>query len=117
MGAVNGDHVFLNTVTSARMNPPIAPPIIQGTAASGVCEWPRPHVYAEVTTTHNSSRPVLLAVPCMVIASPAAICPANALSFRTGLLERSMFAMEQSPIPHGRQIHRVSSTAEMRRGN
>jgi hypothetical protein len=37
----------------------------------------------------------------MVIASPAAICPANALSFRTGLLERSMFAMEESPISRG----------------
>src|SRR5271156_6460669 len=99
MGAVIADHSFLKTVTSAMMNPPIAPPIIHGYAASGVFEWLRPQVQAAVTTTKNNSNPVLFTVPCIVIVSPATIGPANAFSFRTGLLERSRSAMESTSSP------------------
>src|SRR5262245_53891569 len=84
MGAVSADHSFLNTVTRHVIKPPNKPPIIQGNAASGCSECASPHVHAAVTTTHSSRIPVLLTVPCTVIASPVAIWPSNVFSFRTG---------------------------------
>src|ERR1700720_2314290 len=73
-------------VTSAVTNPPKIPPIIQGVTASGVSECAKPHVHAAVATTHSSSKPVLLTVPCRVIASPPRVTSLrNAFSLRAGL--------------------------------
>src|SRR5215831_12766351 len=84
MGAVNPDHSFLNTVTKHVIRPPTRPPIIQGKAASGCSECAKPQVHAAVATTHSKRIPVLLTVPCTVIVSPVATCPANVFSLRTG---------------------------------
>src|SRR6266849_5885708 len=80
-------------VTRAVTNPPTRPPIIQGYMASGAGECARPQVQAEVATTQSSSRPVLLTVPCRVMASPRATWPWKAFSFRAGLEVRNGFAM------------------------
>src|SRR6266852_4644303 len=80
-------------VTRAVTNPPTRPPIIQGYMASGAGECARPQVQAEVATTQSSSRPVLLTVPCRVMASPRATWPWKAFSFRAGLDVRNGFAM------------------------
>src|SRR5260370_32121821 len=81
-------------VTSPVTIPPKPPPIIHGIAASGVGECARPHAHADVITTQSSSRPVLLTVPCKLIASPpTAISPRNAFSFRPGLEVRNELAM------------------------
>src|SRR5713101_6218431 len=72
-------------VTSATMRPPKTPPIIHGMAAPGAGECDKPQVHAAVATTQSRSRPVLLTVPCIVIASPYATWPLNALSFSAGL--------------------------------
>src|SRR5216683_2962413 len=77
-GAVSGAQFFLKMVTNAVTIPPIRPPIIQGRAACGSGECARPQVQAEEATTHSSSTPVLLTVPCSVIASPTATSPRNA---------------------------------------
>jgi hypothetical protein len=39
MEAVTGDHSFLKIVTIEKMKPAMSPPIIQGRAACGVCDW------------------------------------------------------------------------------
>ena len=57
------DHSFLNTVTNATTNPPNAPPIIQGKAASGVSERLKLQLQAAVATTSRSRKPVLLTAP------------------------------------------------------
>src|SRR2546427_4311269 len=105
MGAVSGAQFGLKMVTSATMKPPKTPPIIHGTAAPGSGECDKPQVHAAVATTKSKSRPVLLTVPCSVIASPKATWPLNAFSFSAGLEVRIKFAMtellpiEQFPIP------------------
>src|SRR5258707_14184240 len=85
MGAVNGAQFALKIVTSATIKPPKTPPIIHGTAAPGTGECDKPQVHAAVATTQSRSRPVLLTVPCSVIASPKATWPLNAFSLRAGL--------------------------------
>src|ERR1700722_11484225 len=75
------------------MRPPKIPPIIQGMASSGFGECERPQVQAEVATTQSSSSPVLLTVPCTVIASPTATWPWKAFSFRAGFAVRKGFGM------------------------
>src|SRR5260370_700554 len=82
-------------VTSATMKPPRKPPIIHGMAACGAWECDKPHVQAAVATTQSRSRPVLLTVPCSVIASPKATWPLNALSLSAGLDVRIRFAMAE----------------------
>src|SRR5450755_2867886 len=91
-----GDQVFLNVVISATMNPPINPPNIQGIAASGASECDMPQVHAAVATAHSSRKPVLLTVPCKVIASPVATTSRNAFSLRTGLEVRNGLAMMET---------------------
>src|SRR5271165_376451 len=96
IGAVNGDQVFLKMVTSATTKPPMIPPAIHGYTASGVFECASPQVHAAVATTQSKSRPVLLTVPCNVIASPAAASPLKAFSLRAGLDVRMRLAMAAS---------------------
>src|SRR5713226_2692359 len=72
-------------VTSATMKPPKIPPTIHGMAASGAGECDKPQVHAAVATTQSRRKPVLLTVPCSVIASPKATCPLKAFSLRAGL--------------------------------
>src|SRR6266581_83171 len=93
IGAVSGAHCFLKIVTSATMKPPKTPPIIHGTAASGAGECDKPHVHAAVATTQSRRKPVLLTVPCSVIASPKATWPLKAFSLSAGLDVRIRFAM------------------------
>src|SRR5690606_20319548 len=69
-GAVTGAHVFLNTVTMARMKPPIRPPHMYtekpgAISPPGVNAWL--HANAAVRTVSNSRNAVLLTVPLMVI--------------------------------------------------
>src|SRR5580692_11595478 len=86
MGAVTGDHSLLKIVTSANTNPPIIPPIIHGRTASGAWECASPHVQAAVPTAQTSKIPVLLTVPCTVMASPTmADGREKVRSFRAGL--------------------------------
>src|SRR4029077_13423156 len=92
MGALSGDHSFLNTVTRQVIRPPKRPPSIHGKAASGRSECARPQVHAAVATTHRSRIPVLLTVPWTVITSPTAIWPVKTLSFRTGFEDRKILA-------------------------
>jgi len=69
-GAVTGAQVFLNTVTSARIRPPMAPPIISGPMVgrlSAPLNWPQ--LKAAPMMARISSRPVLLTVPLRVITS------------------------------------------------
>src|SRR5437899_11847807 len=93
MGAVSGAQLGLKMVSSATMKPPKTPPIIQGTAAPGSGECDKPQVHAAVATTKSKSRPVLLTVPCSVIASPKATCPLKAFSLSAGLDVRIRFAI------------------------
>src|SRR6267378_8372928 len=95
MGAVNGAQFGLKMVTSATMKPPKTPPIIHGMAAPGTGECDKPQVHAAVATTQSRSRPVLLTVPCSVIASPKATWPLNAFSFNAGLDVRIRFAIRE----------------------
>src|SRR6266436_1860692 len=96
MGAVNGAQFCLKMVTSATMKPPKTPPIIHGMAAPGAGECDNPHVQAAVATTQSCSRPVLLTVPCRVIASPKATWPLNAFSLSAGLDVRIRLAIAVS---------------------
>src|SRR5205807_8594134 len=85
MGAVTGAHDFLKIVTMAKINPPIAPPNTRGTDSVGAFRN-RFQLQAAVATAQINSTPVLLAVPCTVIASPKATpSPRNAFSFKAGL--------------------------------
>src|SRR2546428_6916646 len=93
MGAVSGAQFGLKMVTSATMKPPKTPPIIHGTAAPGSGECDKPQVHAAVATTKSKSRPVLLTVPCSVIASPKVTCPLKAFSLSAGLDVRIRFAI------------------------
>src|ERR1700694_4513573 len=95
MGAVNGAQFGLKMVTRATMKPPRTPPIIHGMAASGAWECDKPQVHAAVATTQSRRRPVLLTVPCSVIASPKATWPLNAFSFNAGLDVRNRFAIRE----------------------
>src|SRR6266851_1856476 len=95
IGAVSGAHSFLKMVTSATTKPPKRPPIIHGMAASGAWECDRPQVHAAVATTQSRRKPVLLTVPCSVIASPKATWPRNAFSLSAGLEVRIRFAMAE----------------------
>src|SRR5713226_5368630 len=91
-------------VTSATTNPPKRPPIIQGMAAPGLFECDKPQVQAAVATTQSKSRPVLLTVPCSVIASPKATWPLKAFSFSAGLEVRIRFAMEGPLLPRKKNV-------------
>src|SRR5580693_6683841 len=93
MGAVIGAQFGLKMVASAAMRPPKIPPIIHGMALSGCGECERPQVQAEVATTQSSSTPVLLTVPCTVIASPTPTTPWKAFSFSAGLEVRKGLGM------------------------
>src|SRR6267378_3162339 len=111
MGAVNGAQFGLKMVTSATMKPPKTPPIIHGMAAPGTGECDKPQVHAAVATTQSRSRPVLLTVPCSVIASPKATWPLNAFSLSAGLEVRIRFAIGVSLLdckyqftPHWTQV-------------
>src|SRR5438046_8960596 len=83
-------------VTSATTKPPKTPPVIHGTATGGAGECDRPQVHAAVATTQSRRKPVLLTVPCSVIASPKATCPLKAFSLSAGLEVRIRFAMDVS---------------------
>src|SRR5579862_185253 len=76
MGAVTGDHVFLNTVTSARMKPPMPPTARSGIAASGE-RVKRFQLQAAVATTQINRMPALLTVPETVMVSPNAVLSAR----------------------------------------
>src|SRR5216684_5468216 len=93
MGAVNGAQFCLKIVTSATMKPPKRPPIIHGMAAPGTGERDKPQVHAAVATTQSRRKPVLLTVPCSVIASLKATWPLKAFSLSAGLDVRIRFAM------------------------
>src|SRR5712664_2970568 len=96
-GAVIGAQLRLKIVTSAVTIPPSNPPTIHGMAAPGVSECAIPQVHAAVATTQSSNTPVLLTVPCKVIASPpTAISPRKAFSFSAGLEVRNRFTMFNS---------------------
>src|SRR5712692_7676433 len=83
------------------MKPPKRPPIIHGTAAPGSGECDKPQVHAAVATTKSRSKPVLLTVPCSVIASPKATWPLKAFSLSAGLDVRIRFAIaENSPYQY-----------------
>src|SRR5579863_8084276 len=73
-------------VISAKINPPIPPTSSIGTTACGFPESMKTfQVHAAVATTHNNRSPVLLTVPCTVIASPIpAPSPSNAFGFNAG---------------------------------
>src|SRR5713226_7094808 len=96
MGAVNGAQFGLKMVTSATMKPPKTPPIIHGTAAPGIGECDKPQVHAAVATTQSRRKPVLLTVPCSVIASPKATWSLKAFSLSAGLEVRIRFAIDVS---------------------
>src|SRR6266446_1183117 len=98
MGAVSGAQLGLKMMTSATMKPPKTPPIIHGTAAAGVGECDKPQVHAAVATTQSKRKPVLLTVPCSVIASPKATWPLKAFSLSAGLEVRIRLAMDISLI-------------------
>src|ERR1700730_7141210 len=68
------------------MRPPISPINASGPTDSGECEWRNKfQVQAAVAITHTNSTPVLLTVPCSVIASPKATpSPRNVRSFNAG---------------------------------
>src|SRR5260370_28276691 len=93
MGAVIGAQLCLTMVTSATMKPPKTPPIIHGMAAPGAGECDKPQVHAAVATTQSRRKPVLLTVPCSLIASPKATCPLKALSLSARLDVRIRFAI------------------------
>src|SRR6266481_404229 len=96
MGAVNGAQFALKMVTSATMKPPKTPPIIHGMAAPGTGERDKPQVHAAVATTQSRRKPVLLTVPCSVIASPKATWSLKAFSLSAGLEVRIRFAIDVS---------------------
>src|SRR5579859_6569676 len=71
-------------------------------AASGAGDFDSPQVQAAVATTQSKSRPVLLTVPCNVMASPNATCPLKAFSFRAGFevrIKPGMAASGKLQIP------------------
>src|SRR5947207_15391070 len=71
IGAVTGAQDFLNIVTMATMNPPIAPIAVRGSTVSAVGAWVnRFHVQAAVATAQTTRIPVLFTVPDRVICSP-----------------------------------------------
>src|ERR1700733_781391 len=82
-----GDHSFLNTVMMAKMRPPTTPTSASGATVAGEGEFKkRCHVQAAVAMAQISSKPVLLTVPCSVMASPKATpWLRNACSFSAGL--------------------------------
>src|SRR5260370_40858914 len=103
-------------VTSATMKPPKTPPIIHGRAAPGTGECDKPQVHAAVATTQSNNMPVLLTVPCRVIASPKATWPLKAFSLSVGLHVRIRFAMSfsslgfKSPLtPHWTNVQNLQS--------
>src|SRR5947207_12801336 len=80
-------------VTSATTKPPKTPPVIHATAAAGAGECDKPQAHAAVATTQRRRKPVLLTVPCSVIASPKATCPLTDFSLIAVLEDRSKLAM------------------------
>src|SRR5438093_11028717 len=80
------------------MKPPKTPPIIHGMAAPGTGECDKPQVHAAVATTQSRRKPVLLTVPCNVIASPKATWPLKAFSLSVGLVVRIRFAIWCLPV-------------------
>src|SRR5271154_6713577 len=71
-----------------------------------------PQVHAAVATTHKSSKPVLLTVPCRVMASPKAACALKAFSFSAVLEVRMLSAMRgTSGDSDGTQSRRSSEIA------
>src|SRR5260370_34748415 len=80
-------------VPSAATNPPKTPPIIHGKPACGAGEGDKPQVHAAVATTKSRRSPVLLTVPCSVIASPNATWSLKAFSLSAGLDVRIRFAI------------------------
>src|SRR5216684_4271094 len=93
IGAVIGAQFGSKMVASATMKPPKTPPIIHGMAAPGDGECDKPQVHAAVATTQSRRKPVLLTVPCSVIASPKATWPLNAFSLSAGFDVRIRFAI------------------------
>src|ERR1700722_3261635 len=85
------------------MSPPKMPPTIQGIALSGCGECDMPQVQAEVATTQRSRMPVLLTVPCTVMASPTPMAPWawKAFSVRAGLEVRNGLGMVVSLFLYG----------------
>jgi len=78
MGAVNGAQFGLKMVTSATMKPPKTTAHHPRNGSAGTGEWDKPQVHAAVATTQSRRKPVLLTVPCNVIASPKATWPLKA---------------------------------------
>src|SRR5260370_51632 len=99
--AVSVPQCFSKMEKKAVTIPSIGPPISQGKAACGAVECARPQVQAEEATTHSNSTPVLLTVPCSVIASPTATWPRNAFSFRAGFDVRNGLAMAVLTLSKG----------------
>src|SRR5258707_14481499 len=93
VGGETGPHLGLRRVTSKTTTPTKTPPITHGTAAPGTGECDKPQVHAAVATTKSKSRPVLLTVPCNVMASPKATWPLKAFSLSAGLEVRIRFAI------------------------
>ncbi len=84
MGAVTGDHAFLNTVTKAQINPPNIPISIRGitSAISRDC-MNRCHVQAAEAMAQMSRTPVLFTVPLRVMRSAASIRLPDGLAARS----------------------------------
>src|SRR5690606_32090470 len=122
-GAVTGDHSFLNAVTMAITNPPIAPPHTYtpkpgAGVPSGPSAWFQAN--AAVSTVNSSRKPVLLTVPLMHIASPSRETTAplprsrKVDSFSTGLPLR----MDACPLyGAGVQDTRPACAIAVRRGD
>src|SRR6516164_3658337 len=76
MGAVTGDHSFLNTVTIATMNPPSAPTRSSGeTAPKSRSTRNRYQVQAAVAKAQISRIPVLFTVPLRVMREVTSMVP------------------------------------------
>src|ERR1700676_2876460 len=97
-------------VTRATTKPPNTPPIIQGRAAPGSGECDNPQVHAAVAMTNSKSSPVLLTVPCRVIASPYATWPLNAFSLSAGFDVRIRFAIGEILPVDQLPVSRISGT-------
>src|SRR5437762_14002011 len=91
------------------MKPPKMPPIIHGTAASGAGECDRPQVHAAVVATQSRRKPVLLTVPCSVIASPNVTWPLKAFSLSAGLELRIRVAMADALRSEERRVGKECS--------
>src|SRR5208337_3961160 len=105
IGAVTGDHSFLNTVTMAQMNPPIKPPSISGATSARLRDWrKRCHVHQAVAIAQSSRTPVLFTVPLRVIRLVKSVTPPywlpersrNVLSLNAGL-DVFISAIDSSP--------------------